>query len=65
MAAITTPASDRCSHEAAHLAAMKVFGFTADQLRFDLKYGDWGWFGGADGIRRTTGDSAANRSIWP
>ena len=37
---------------------MKVFGFTADQLRFDLKYGDWGWFGGADGIRRTTGDPA-------
>jgi hypothetical protein len=50
--------SERAMHEAAHMAAMKVLGYTPDRLRLDLRWGDFGFHGAADGIRRTTGDAA-------
>jgi hypothetical protein len=50
--------SERAMHEAAHMAAMKVLGYTPDRLRLDLRWGDFGFHGAADGIRRTTGDPA-------
>lgn len=43
-------------HEAAHLAAAHVLGYTLDVVRLDLHWGDDGWHGDITGLRRTTGD---------
>lgn len=50
------PVVDRRAHEGAHLAALRWLGYSADILKLDLKHGDFGFFGGCDGVRRTTGD---------
>jgi hypothetical protein len=50
------PVLDRVAHESGHLAAMKVLGYTADVVKFDLKWGDYGWHGAVDRVRRSTGD---------
>jgi hypothetical protein len=53
---LRSPVVDRVAHEAGRLAAMKVFGYSADVVRFDFKWADFGWHGALDGVHRTTGD---------
>jgi hypothetical protein len=53
---LRSPVVDRVAHEAGHLAAMKVLGYSADVVRFDFKWADFGWHGALDGVHRTTGD---------
>jgi hypothetical protein len=35
---------------------LKWFGYSADLLRFDFKYADFGFAGSFDGVRRVSGD---------
>jgi hypothetical protein len=39
------PALDRVGHGAAHPAAMHWFGYVADVVRFDFRWGDFGLHG--------------------
>jgi hypothetical protein len=50
------PIYDRRGHEAAHLAALRWYGYTADLVQLDLKHADRGNFGHVEGIHRTRGD---------
>lgn len=44
------------------LRGLRWFGFSADTMRLDLRWGDFGHFGAFDGVRRTTGDPGSERS---
>ena len=52
------PVLDRVGHEAGHLAGMRWYGYTADVVTFDFRWGDYGHYGAFDGVHRTTGDPA-------
>lgn len=49
---------DRVGHEAAHLAALRWLGYSAEIVRFDFRWADLGFAGAIDGVRRVTGDPA-------
>jgi hypothetical protein len=49
---------DRVGHEDAHLAAMRWLGYSAEIVRFDFRWADFGFAGAIDGVRRVTGDPA-------
>jgi hypothetical protein len=55
---LRSPILDRAGHEAGHLAGLRWFGYTADVVKLDLRWGDHGWHGLLDHVRRTTGDEA-------
>jgi hypothetical protein len=49
---------NKVGHEAAHLAAMRWLGYGAETVRLDFRWGDFGFAGAIDGVRRVTGDPA-------
>ena len=50
------PVLDRVGHEAGHVAGLRWFGYSADVVTFDFRWGDYGHYGSFDGVHRTTGD---------
>jgi hypothetical protein len=55
---LRSPVVDRVAHESAHLAAMRWFGFSAQTVRFDLRWADRGFAGAIDGVHLVSGDPA-------
>ena len=60
MAALTfvdwrDPVIDRIGHESGHAAGLIWLGYSADRLRLDFRWADFGFAGKFDGVRRVTG----------